>query len=215
MLFYWLIGKSSACLADWLNHAQKVFRDCLRRFFHPTGPPPVNRFNEGRGNVVYQIVLWQCCTLQQSLLGVLGYDQRPQVGFEVFHKNLIVFRGQELQNISVVFLQVPHQMQKHGVRLTAAGIMIMSVGQAHSRVDDMPEQFLAQGFQQRILRLKMGIEGCSSHIGYINNLLHGDLIVLLLGKQLRKSGENCILRFSLPSVHVCLPNNSRNLFRTE
>lgn len=91
----------------------------------------------------------------------------------------------------------------------------MSVGQAHSRVDDMPEQFFTQGFQQIILRFKMSIKGRSSHIGCVNNLLHRDLIVMLLRKQLCKCGENRISCFLLPSVHIFLPNNSQNLFRTE
>ena len=54
-----------------------------------------------------------------------------------------------------------------------------------------------------------------SHIGCVNNLLHRDLIVMLLRKQLCKCGENRISCFLLPSVHIFLPNNSQNLFRTE
>ena len=41
-------------------------------------------------------------------------------------------------------------------------------------VEDRPEQFFTQGFQQIILRFKMSIKGRSSHISCVNNLLHRD-----------------------------------------
>ena len=52
-----------------------------------------------------------------------------------------------------------------------------------------------------IFGLKVGIKSRPSHVRLINNILNGDLIIILSSQQSFKSVENSLSGFLLSSVH--------------
>ena len=77
-------------------------------------------------------------------------------------------------------------MEKDGYIRFLFGVQAMQVPLAQRVMDDMAEQFLAERAEQRILGLKMIVKGGSPYVGPVDDLLDGDFIIGLLGKQLSK-----------------------------
>ena len=69
----------------------------------------------------------------------------------------------------------------------------------------MTKKFLAKGFEQVFLGLKMGIEGSTTHIGPFNDLSNGDVLHVFFRKQIGECSENGFPGFFLPSVHTFSP----------
>jgi hypothetical protein len=95
------------------------------------------------------------------------------------------------------------QMHKNRVRAGAVKNMPVVV-HILLYVKYVAKQFLAKGFQQIILGLKVSIEGGSSNVCLFNDLPHSDLMKALLGEQTGKGMKNSLPCFSLPPIHTYL-----------
>lgn len=65
--------------------------------------------------------------------------------------------------------------------------------------------------QKSVFRLKMGVKGTPSHIGFVNNFLNGNMLKALFGQKPPKSGKNGVSRFFLPSIHDFTGQKSKNV----
>lgn len=130
--------------------------------------------------MIYQKIPRQRRGVKKSLVGVLRQNQLFEIAFEITQKNLIVLRGKKSENVSVIFLQVTQKMEKNRVAGTAAGIMIMTVRQAHGGVDYMSEKLLTQILEKIIFCFKMSIKSSSAYVGGVDYILNGNLIVAFL-----------------------------------
>ena len=111
----------------------------------------------------------------------LTCNQLLQICFEIPQKQLVILPGQQLQNVIVIVLQMPEQMEKHPIRRVAGKNMSVVDMNITYRVKNMAEKLLSKLFEQELLCFKMGIEGRSAHIRPLDDLTHGDLSEFLLG----------------------------------
>lgn len=88
------------------------------------------------------IIFRQADILQHFAIDILYPNEVFQIAFEITQENFIILRRKQFQNIAVIFLQMPQKMQKYGICRRTAGIMIMSMWQAHRRINNMPEKLL-------------------------------------------------------------------------
>ena len=182
-----------------LYRQKEVFRDGFRGLFQAGLGPPAEGFHEGGGDVVEPKVLRELVAFSCGEQGQLALDQPGQIAFEVLQKQLIILSCQKLQNLIIVSLQVPEQVQKHGIRGVAVKNMLVVV--AFHGVKEVAKQLFTQGLQQILLGFKVGIEGGSAHIRQLDDLAHGDLTEVLGRKQSDQCRKNRFPGFSLSSVH--------------
>ena len=96
----------------------------------------------------------------------------------------------------IVFLQVAEQVEKGRFGGIAPEDLVILAAQGN-----VLKQGVTQCFQQIVLGLEMGIKGGSADVRPGDNIPHGDLGVLLFGKQVDKRLKNGGFCFSLSSVH--------------
>ena len=140
----------------------------------------------------------------------LGCHQILKITTEVLQKQIVILAGQQLEDLIIISLQMPEQMQKHRLAGSAIKNMVMVRTFFQSIIKNMAEKLLAQSLEQIVLGFKMGIEGGSTYIGPLDNLPYRDLPKILLGQQFNKGAKNSISGFSLPSVHRFLRTFLRN-----
>lgn len=68
-------------------------------------------------------------------------------------------------------------------------------------IKNMAKQFPAKLPEQIFLCFKMGIKGGSAHIGFLNDLLHGDMGKILFRQECSKGLKDSLPGFALSSVH--------------
>ena len=152
------------------------------------------------------------CVMKGDLLQ-LQADQMIEAVFEIAEEEVAALTGEQAQDIPVVLLQVLQQMEKDGSRRFSIGISPVGMGMVQSRADDVGKQLRAQFPEQVILGLKMGIEGGAPHVGSVDDLLHGDFVIALLGEQLTEGIKDRLSGLFLPPVHSILQNSFFGLFR--
>lgn len=201
-----------ATLLHFLYYGEEVGVYGFGGLLHFVFYPPFYGFHEGGGDVVFPEGVGDVGAFVGGEQGELAFYEKLQVAAEIAQEQLVVWGGQQHQNVIVVLLQVAQQVEKHGVGAVAVEDMLMVVGVLLS-VEDMAEQFFAKLLQQIIFRFKMGIEGGSAYICFFNDFSNGDMIEILLGEQVCEAPENGFTGFSLPSVHGFPPYNFMDLFR--
>jgi len=110
----------------------------------------------------------------------------------------------------VVCLQMAEQVQKNRVGRIAGEEMPVVAGRAARPVENMAEEVFAERLQQLILGFEVRVKGGTAHIRLRNDLAHGDLPEILVGKKSDQCGKDRLPCFSLPSVHECLRTFFRN-----
>jgi len=115
----------------------------------------------------------------------------------------------------IVFLQVTEQVKEHRFSAAAIKNVAMLVVRIKLGVEEMAEQFFAEGFEQIILGLEMGIEGGSADICFFDDLAHGDVVIIRSGKEFRKGMKDRFSGFSLSPIHSVSPYIFYDLFRNE
>ncbi len=90
---------------------------------------------------------------------------------------------------------------KDGQRLLLTGGKTVGVGAVVGRVDDMGKQLAANGVEQLVLRLEVGIKGAAAHIRPLDNILDSYPVIGLNLKQRFQRVKNCLSCFFLSSVH--------------
>lgn len=131
----------------------------------------------------------------------LADDEIPQTVFEVAQKKLVIPAGQQLQNMVVVSLQMLKQVQKDRIGGIAVKKVPVLRSSGVSGIKDVAEELLAEFFQEKVLGLKMGIEGGTAYISPVDDLAYGDLSEIFFGEQVYQSGEDGFPGFSLSSIH--------------
>lgn len=181
--------------------------DLLRGFPDTVFHPPHKCGNEGGADVVdpkaFRQFFGPVCIKNPRLTP----DQPAQLLFKVIQKQFIAPAGQKIQNMIIIFLQVPEQMQKHCVGVIAVKYVTMGIVIPCLCFKYMGKQFPAQILQKKLLCFKMGVKGGSSHICSGNDLSYRDLVIAFFGQKLDKSFKNGSSGFSLASVHNCLHTN--------
>ena len=88
--------------------------------------------------------------------------------FEVSHKNCVAVSGQDTGQILDMLLQVVQDVRDPGFRIVLAR-KVMGLFLVQLLGENMFENLGAEGFQQRILRFKVRIEGRPPHVRQIND----------------------------------------------
>ena len=76
-----------------------------------------------------------------------------------------------------VGIDMLQQMAEYRVRHTGGHMGIAGDVVVHDTFDDMVKKLAAHFLQKAVLGFKVGIEGASSYIGTVNNVLDGDFRV--------------------------------------
>ena len=143
--------------------------------------------------------LWRFPPGKQLQLGLNGPFQ---IFLKIAQKQFIIPTPQQPQDVIVIVADVGKQMLKHRIRRLTAKQCRGSL-----RPEQMIKQLLTQRLQQKILGLKMGIEGGAAHIRPLQNLPDRDLGIAVLRQQGDKRVKNSVPCLFLPSVHICLHTN--------
>ena len=159
----------------------KVFCDGFGCFFHAVVDPPAQGVDEGGADMIDPEILGEFAALSCFKLRQLRKDNALQLVFEVGQKQVVVLTRQQIQNMIVVLQQMAEQMQEYAVRCITFKHMVMVGMPVFGCVKNMAEQVFAELLQQKILCLKMGIEGRSAHIGFFNDLADGDVVKIFFG----------------------------------
>ena len=112
------------------------------------------------------------------------------------------------EKLQMVQYMTQLQFQASDIRIAAA---VNFLGQFLGK--NVLKNFGTHRPKQLVLGLKMGIEGASADVGFVNDLLHGDVLVTFRLKKVGKCAENGSSCFLLTSVHrTFLPYKSRKIF---
>ena len=175
--------------------------DFLRVFLHFMVDPPPDGLHKGGGDVFYPEILRKLRRFAGGKKGELIPDQPEEPGSEVGQEQVVVPAGKQIQNMIVVFLQMPEQMQENRVRGIAVKNMLVILVVSLHGIKNVAEKFVTQFFEKMILRLEMGIEGGSADVRPGDDLPDGDPVEILFRKKFRKRLKNGLSGFSLSSVH--------------
>ena len=134
----------------------------------------------------------------------LTFRQLRQARTKIGEEQLVILRGQQCQNISVILLQMLKKMQKCSIGAVAIENMPMVMSLRTCGIEYVAKEFFAEFLQQIILRFKMCVKGGSAHICLLNDLPYRDLGKILMRQKLGKCVKNRFSCFSLPSVHIFL-----------
>lgn len=187
-----------------MQRQEKVLNDSFWTFRHFMVNPPPDSLRKGGGDVFYPEILRKLRGFTGGKKGKLIPDQSEQAGSEVGQEQVVVPAGEQIQNMIVVFLQMPEQMQENRVRGIAVKNMLVILVVSIHGIKNMAEKFVTQFFEQMILRLEMGIEGGSADVRPGDDLPDGDPVEILFRKKFGKRLKNGLSGFSLSSVHKTL-----------
>ena len=138
----------------------------------------------------------------------MTFNKMLQIAFEIAQEQVIILGREQEQDIVVIFLQMPQQVQEDGIRRIAVENMAVVLAGVLLGIEKMAEQLFTQRFQQCVLGFEMGIEGRSAHVGGGNDLADCNPAEILFGEQLCKGMENGLSGFFLTSVHCIHHTNS-------
>ena len=124
-------------------------------------------------------------------------EELRQILLEIVHKQAVSVGGYDAADIYPVFLQMVENMAQLQLQIFAVQSIFLLRKQIR---EHMVKDLAAQTAEQIVLGFKMGIEGTSSDIGFINDFLYSNGTVGFLLQQGMQRIENCRPCFFLTSI---------------
>ena len=128
-------------------------------------------------------------------------EKAVEIGLEVLEEQVAALAGEDPDD---VFLAVPQVVQDVGEDClggTAGEGKIMGTLHHQAAGNDVCKNVGAHFLKQVVLGLEMGVKGGAAHIGLVDDVLDGDLVIAFPGEQGAEGAEDRCPGLLLPSVH--------------